>query len=49
MVLCLSHRYFSGLIVGCLEGVDKNTLLSPHYCPAESDYWEKNPMVNSCL
>ena len=42
-------RYFSGLIVGCLQGVDKDTLLSPRYCPVESDYWKEHPMVrDSC-
>lgn len=38
-------RYFSGLIVGCLQGVDKDTLLSPRYCPVKSDYWKEHPMV----
>ena len=38
-------RFFSGLIVGCLQGADKDTLLSPHFCPMECDYWKENPMV----
>ncbi len=28
-------RYFAGLLVGALNGVDKKTLLSAHYCPVE--------------
>ena len=27
-------RYFAGLLVGALDGVDKETLLSPGYCPS---------------
>lgn len=38
-------RYFSGLLIGCLQGVDKETLLSPRFSPVESDYWDENPMV----
>ena len=36
-------RYFSGLLVGALSGVSKETLLSPHYCPIEG-YWDLNPL-----
>ncbi len=36
-------RYFSGLLVGALNGVDKKTLLSPRYCPI-ADHWHKNPL-----
>ena len=28
-------RYFAGLLVGALQGLDKQTLLSPNYCPVE--------------
>ena len=37
-------RYFSGLLVGALNGADKDTLLSPRYCPIE-DHWDKNPLA----
>ena len=37
-------RYFAGLLVGALEGVDKETLLSPGYCPVEG-LWESEPLV----
>ena len=36
-------RYFSGLLVGALGGVDKETLLSPRYCPVKG-YWDKHPL-----
>ena len=39
------HRYFSGLIIGCLQGVDKDTLLSPRYSPLGTEYWKENSMV----
>ena len=35
-------RYFSGLLVGALGGVDKETLLSPRYCPVKG-YWDEHP------
>lgn len=38
-------RYFSGLLLGCLQGKDKDTLLSPRFCPETSNYWTENPMV----
>ena len=38
-------RYFSGLIVGCLQGVDKDTLLSPRFSPVGPDYFKEHPMV----
>ena len=36
-------RYFAGLLVGALQGVAKEQLLSPLYCPVEG-YWERNPL-----
>jgi len=36
-------RYFAGLIVGALNGVDKVTVLSPSYCPFP-DYWKEHPL-----
>ena len=37
-------RYFAGLLVGALAGVDRETLLSPGYCPVEG-LWEREPLV----
>ena len=37
-------RYFAGLLIGALEGVDKETLLSARYCPVEG-LWESDPLV----
>ena len=37
-------RYFAGLLVGALHGVDKEMLLSARYCPAEG-LWERSPLV----
>ena len=37
-------RYFAGLLVGALHGVDKETLLSPAYCPVE-ELWERGPLA----
>ena len=37
-------RYFAGLLVGALNGVDKETLLSAHYCPVEG-LWETRPLA----
>ena len=39
-----SCRYFSGLLVGTLNAVDKDTLLSSHYCPVEG-LWESSPLA----
>lgn len=36
-------RYFAGLLVGALGGVDKETLLSPRYCPVKN-YWDEHPL-----
>jgi len=36
-------RYFGGLIVGAVNGVEKEELLSDHYCPLP-DYWEDYPL-----
>ncbi|MCE5279458.1 MAG: ADP-ribosylglycohydrolase family protein [Planctomycetaceae bacterium] len=36
-------RYYGGLIVAALNGVDKQTLLSQRYCPA-ADYWQTHPL-----
>ena len=37
-------RYFAGLLVGALNGVEKETLLSAHYCPFEG-LWQTNPLA----
>ena len=37
-------RYFVGLLLGALHGVDKDTLLSAAYCPVEG-LWEKRPLA----
>ena len=36
-------RYFAGLIVEALNGVDKQTLLAPGYCPVDG-LWERSPL-----
>ena len=37
-------RYFGGLLVGALRGVDKETLLGARYCPVEG-LWERSPLA----
>ena len=37
-------RYFGGLLVGALRGVDKATLLSAGYCPKEG-HWNEEPLA----
>ena len=37
-------RYFSGLLVGALTGVDKGTLLSARYCPV-AGHWDRHPLA----
>lgn len=37
-------RYYAGLLVGALRGVDRDTLLSPTYCPVEG-LWEREPLA----
>ena len=37
-------RYFAGLLVDALKGVDKDTLLAPRYCPVEG-LWETSPLA----
>ena len=37
-------RYFSGLLVGALTGVDKETLLAPRYSPVEG-LWGRSPLA----
>ncbi len=37
-------RYFSGLLVGALRGVDKATLLAARYCPVEG-LWDRSPLT----
>jgi len=37
-------RYFGALIVGALNGNDKETLLANHYCPV-SGYWRDHPLT----
>lgn len=36
-------RYFAGLIMGALQGVDKATLLDERYSPV-ADYWQEQPL-----
>ena len=36
-------RYYAGLIVGALTGVDKETILSPRYCLVEG-LWDREPL-----
>ena len=38
-------RYFGGLLVGALNGTDKETLLSPNYWPVWWD-WEPEPLTD---
>ena len=37
-------RYFAGLLLGALHGIDKKTLLSAGYCPVDG-LWEKRPLA----
>jgi ADP-ribosyl-[dinitrogen reductase] hydrolase len=37
-------RYLGALIVGAINGVPKEELLSDHYCPVPG-YWKKNPLA----
>ena len=37
-------RYFAGLLIGALRGIDKETLLSAGYCPVER-LWESDPLA----
>ena len=37
-------RYFAGLLIGALRGVDKETLLSGGYCPVEG-LWARDPLA----
>jgi len=37
-------RYFAGLLVGALRGVNKETLLSAGYCPVEG-LWDRSPLA----
>ena len=37
-------RYFSGLLVGALKGVEKDTLLAARYCPIEG-LWARSPLA----
>ena len=39
-------RYFAGLIVGALQGIDKEELLSPRYSPVEG-LWDANPLCGA--
>ncbi|GAA5529792.1 ADP-ribosylglycohydrolase family protein [Herpetosiphon gulosus] len=36
-------RYFAGLLIGALNGVDKATLLAPRYSPI-ANYWQQQPL-----
>jgi len=43
--VCVSAcRYFAALIIGALNNVDKETLLSKRYC-ATPDYWNEHPLA----
>ncbi len=37
-------RYYASLLVGALRGENKDTLLSPRYCPLDG-LWERDPLV----
>jgi ADP-ribosylglycohydrolase len=37
-------RYFAGLLIGALRGVDKETLLAPNFCPIP-DLWDRFPLA----
>ena len=37
-------RYFGGLLIGALHGVDKESLLSTGYCPVDG-LWERSPLA----
>lgn len=37
-------RYYGALIVGAIQGVSKDELLSERYAPVE-DYWERHPLA----
>ena len=39
------YRYFGGLLVGCVNGVSKEELLSPCYSPIPN-YWRDNKLVS---
>ncbi len=36
-------RYFAGLLIGAFNGVDKDALLSPHFCPIEG-LWDSSAL-----
>ena len=38
-------RYFAGLLVGTLQGLDRELLLSPSYCPVDG-LWSRNPLAD---
>ncbi len=38
-------RYFAALILGALQGLDKETLLAAHYSPVQN-YWQLHPLVD---
>jgi len=37
-------RYFAGLLVGAVQGIEKDTLLSPSYAPV-ANYWQEHPLA----
>lgn len=39
-------RYFAGLIIGALQGVDKTSLLAANYAPLPG-YWADNPLATA--
>ena len=39
-------RYFAGLLVGALNGVDRQTLLASRYCPVEG-LWDSDPLAEN--
>jgi hypothetical protein len=36
-------RYYTGLIIGALEGEPKDSLLAPRYAPADA-LWKREPL-----
>ena len=41
-------RYFAGLLVGALRGLDRELLLSPSYCPVDG-MWDRNPLADKIV
>ncbi len=45
IIMLHTCRYYAGLIVGALNGVTKDELLSPCYSPVPG-YWDSQPLVS---